>query len=157
MCVCFFFIKFIVPVLSWAMLTAGGIPAVWINGIAIGWPINNEKWYIAQNYTFPGQLRVMTVQIKHTAYNEEGILASFSDGSVTSSTSGWKCISFSVLNKEFRMTFYSPLYSRVDFNDSQWPKAVEFNASIVDGIDRKAKWITGNKFFRQVTYCRKKF
>ena len=153
---CVFFIKFIVPVLSWAMLTAFGIPSVWINGIAIKWPINNEKLNIAQNYTFPGQLRVMAVQIIRTRLTGMGFLASFSDGSVTSSTSGWKCVSISRLSRHFlRIAFW---FSRVGFNDSQWPKAVEFNARIVDGIDRKAKWIRGDSFrFGLATLCRKKF
>ena len=152
---CVFFIKFLVPVLSWAMLTAFGSPVVWINGIVITWPINNEKWNIAQNYTFTGQLRVMAVQILNTAQHEMGVLASFSDGSVTSSTSGWKCVSLYNVIATYRPWHTA---SQVDYNDRQWPKAVEFNANKVDGIDGKAKWIRGDsKRPHQVTFCRKKF
>ena len=131
------------------MLTARNYARVWINGKYISWPRNNGKWNIAQNYTFEGHWKVMAVTILGIGLRW-GFVASFSDGSVTSATSGWKCTG--------KLWWYQPQFpwSEVDFDDNHWPKADEFNDTKVDGIDRKAKWIR-DSFGSSILLCRRKF
>ena len=140
------------------MLTARDHARVWINGKYISWPRNNGKWNIAQNYTFEGHWKVMAVTILGIGLRW-GFVASFSDGSVTSATSGWKCTVKPLYS--FRNGYqyrYRTRWSGVDFDDNHWQKADEFNATKVDGIDRKAKWIRKTVLdVGGILSCRRKF
>ena len=76
-----------------------------------------------------------------------GPLASFSDGRVTSTASGWKCITGTVP---------SDWYSEA-FEDSSWPAAVEYGPSNVKCIAAGAQWIATSDRNADKTYCRRKF
>ena len=78
------------------------------------------------------------------------LMASFSDGSVTSTDSGWKC------------SVESPQadWNQVGFDDSNWPAAFEFGFHIPKGINPNARWIGANEKevspFRKI-FCRNHF
>ena len=133
-----------VAAISWAVLTADDDAIVWVNGKEVKRPVNNRVWNKAQNYTFPEQVEVLAVEITN-GEGPTGLLASFSDGSVTSARSGWKCIVGS-----------PPVHwNQVGFDDSNWPVAAEFDGNFVRVANPNARWIRADKVSDYIkTFCR---
>ena len=127
------------------MLTADDSARIWANGQEVTSPVNNRIWYKADAYSFTG-LRVLAVEITNYG-GPTGLLASFSDGSVTSATSGWKCVAGTVQGG----------WHSTGFNDKSWPIARQYTQSTVNGISSKARWIATNEMNAKKTFCRRHF
>ena len=113
------------------------------DGVSLG---KDKNWRSATNYVIPGNTRVISVEGRDISH-QYGILGSFSNGMVTNAS--WKCSNV----KE-------PGWSCPDFDDSNWPAAVEVAKHgdmpwrDIAGIASTAKWIwTADKEDDNV-YCR---
>lgn len=100
------------------------------DGVSLG---HDSDWGSPTNYVIPGHTRVISVEGRDISH-QFGILGSLSNGMVTNAS--WKC------NNDLYSGWKSP-----DFNDSNWPAAVEIAKHgdrpwrNITGIALTAKWI----------------
>ena len=78
------------------------------DGVSLG---RDDDWESSKNYVIPGNTRVISVSGIDRGH-QYGILGSLSNGMVTNAS--WKC-----------NTVKCPEWNSPDFNDSNWPAAVE--------------------------------
>lgn len=103
---------------------------IFADGASLG---QDKYWDAATDYVIPGNTRVISVAGNDTGY-QFGILGSLSNGQVTDAS--WKCSSESY-----------PGWNCPDFDDSNWPAAVEIAKNgdkpwgNITGIAPTAKWI----------------
>ena len=117
------------------------------DGISLG--KDNGIWKTATDFVIPGNTKIIAVAAKNLRLRP-GILGSFSNGLVTSSS--WKC------SRRFH-----PRWNLRDFDDRNWPAAEEIPKHYGDGpegniagIDPTAKWIWSIKQGppAKTCYCR---
>ena len=112
------------------------------DGVSLG---KDDDWRSSTNYVMPGNTRVIPVHgiDKGGVF---GILGSFSNGLITNAS--WKCDNFKY-----------PGWNFPDFDDSNWPAAVEVANhgdmpwGNISGIASTAKWIWTSRQPDNV-YCR---
>ena len=110
---------------------------------------DNENWMTATDYVIPGNTKVIAVAAK-SLHHHSGILGSFSNGLVTIVTdASWKC-----------SNCFHPGWNSRDFDDRNWPAAVEVEKhgdsflGNIAGIDSSAKWIWTSQRRLTYRYCR---
>ena len=104
-------------------------------------------------YRVDANTEIFGLRIENAKGKKMGVIGSFGDSLVTSST--WKCKSF--LTNEEQETF-----SRPDFDDSTWPAAVELGQNGIlpwgarPGIAKKAFWINTqeSEAEQETVWCR---
>lgn len=100
------------------------------DGVSLG---KDSDWQISTKYVIPGNTRVISVSGIDRG-SQYGILGSLTNGLVTNAS--WKCD-----NVKY------PGWNSLEFNDSNWPAAVEVAKhggdpwNIREGIALTAKWI----------------
>ena len=115
------------------------------DGISLG--KDNAKWRIPTDFVIPGDTKIIAVAAQSFRIRS-GILGSFSNGLVTSSS--WKC------SDRFHRG-----WNLRDFDDRNWAAAAETPKYQGDGIegnlaviDPTAKWIWTIKHGIRRCYCR---
>ena len=113
-----------------AVFTCDNEMEMFADGVSLG---KNDNWRSPTQHVIPGNARVISVKGIDKGHFF-GILGSFSNGMVTDES--WKCD-----------TVKYPKWHSPDFDDSNWPAAVEVSKhgdaplGKITGIASTAKWI----------------
>ena len=102
-----------------AIFTCKDIMELFADGISLG--KDNEKWRIPTDFVIPGDNKIIAVAAQSFQFRS-GILGSFSNGLVTNSS--WKCSDR--LHRGWNLR---------DFDDRNWPAAVEIPRHHSDGLE----------------------